>query len=166
MVDRTVLPCLLALGLLAGCAANPARLAPGTPADSVRATLGAPSAEYPLPDGGQRLEYSRGPMGKHTWMLDFDARGALLTAQQVLTEKRFNEIRAGISQDELRRTLGSPSERSVIHWQQQVVWSYRYDSHFCQWFQVGIDRQGRVVDTGYYPDPVCDKDQMTFLFRR
>ncbi|MBX3606385.1 MAG: hypothetical protein KF788_13985 [Piscinibacter sp.] len=166
-VPPRLFPIALALGLavgMAGCATDPTRLAPGSSADSVRATLGPPTAEYPLPDGGRRLEYARGPMGKHTWMLDFDARGALLGTQQVLTEKQFNAIRAGISQDELRRTLGSPSERSVIGWQNQVVWSYRYDSLFCQWFQVGINPQGQVVDTGYYPDPICDKDQLTSLF--
>lgn len=168
MVDRTVLPCLLALGLLAGCAANPAKIAPGTPAEAVRGTLGVPTGEYPLPDGGRRLEYATGPFGKQTWMLDFDAAGALVASNQVLTEKRFNQIRAGLPRDELRRELGRPSATGVVGWQHQIVWSYRYDSPFCQWFQVGIDAQkGTVVDSGYYPDPICDDPQFeSFLFRR
>jgi len=154
--------------VLAGCAANPARIAPGTSADAVRGTLGVPTGEYLLPDGGRRLEYARGPFGRQTWMLDFDARGALASTTQVLTEQRFNQIRAGLPSDDLRRTLGRPSATSVVGWQNQIVWSYRYDSPFCQWFQVGIDPQKRtVVDTGYYPDPICDDPEVTTgLFHR
>lgn len=168
MLLRSTLP-IIVLGLLAGCAANPAKLAPGTSTDSVRGTLGVPTGEFALPGGGRRLEYARGPFGKQTWMLDFDAQGALLSANQVLTEKRFNQIRAGMTSDELRRELGRPSATSMVGWhQQQIVWSYRYDSMFCQWFQVGIDPQkGTVIDTGYYPDPLCeDPETMTSLFRR
>jgi len=143
-----------------GCAVNPARLAPGTSADEVRRQLGEATSVYRLADGGQRLEYASGPFGKQTWMLDFDAGGRLLAASQVLTAQRFNTIRAGMSRDELRLSLGRPSETSLIGWQRQTVWSYRYDSPFCQWFQVGIDTAGRVVDTGYYPDPLCEDKQM------
>ena len=101
-------------------------------------------------------------------LLDFDAAGLLQSAQQVLTEQRFNRIRAGMTRDELRRELGRPSSTGVVGWQHQQVWSYRYESMFCQWFQVGIDPlQGTVVDSGYYPDPVCDDEQVdSLLFRR
>lgn len=158
----------LAALLVAGCASDPARLAPGTPQDSVRASLGPPTGLYALPGGGQRLEYATGPYGKRTWMLDFDAAGLLQSAQQVLTEQRFNRIRAGMTREELRRELGRPSSTGVVGWQHQQVWSYRYESMFCQWFQVGIDPlQGTVVDSGYYPDPVCDDEQVdSLLFRR
>jgi hypothetical protein len=155
--------------LLAGCAANPAKIAPGTPAASAIGTLGTPTGEYALPGGGRRLEYATGPFGKQTWMLDFDAAGGLVASNQVLNEKRFNQIRAGMPRDELRRELGRPTATSMVGWHQlQIVWSYRYDSPFCQWFQVGIDPQkGTVVDSGYYPDPICDDPQFeSFLFRR
>ena len=168
MRTRTALGCA-ALALLAGCANDPAKLAPGMPVEALQERLGPPTAEYALPDGGRRLEYARGPFGKQTWMLDLDARGTLVAANQVLTEKRFNLIRAGMSREELLRELGRPSATSMVGWhQKQIVWSYRYDSLFCQWFQVGIDPQkGTVVDSGYHPDPLCDDPQFnTFLFHR
>jgi len=41
-----------------------------------------------------------------------------------------------------------------------VVWAYRYETPFCRWFQVGIDPQGKVVDTAYGPDPLCDEGEI------
>lgn len=169
MTPRPPFPLLAAVLLLAGCAADPARIATGTPAAAVLGTLGAPTGEYPLTGGGRRLEYASGPFGKRTWMLDFDAGGALLGANQVLTEQRFNQIRAGMSREDLRRELGRPSATGMVGWHRlQLVWSYRYETMFCQWFQVGIDpQQGTVIDSGYYPDPLCDDPQFdNALFRR
>ena len=168
MTPRPLFPLLAAALLLAGCAVNPARLAPGTPAATVLAALGPPTGEYTLPGGGRRLEYATGPFGKRTWMLDLDAGGALVSATQVLTEQRFNQVRAGMTRDELRRELGRPSATSMAGWHElQIVWSYRYETMFCQWFQVGIDPQkGTVIDSGYYPDPICDDPQFdNALFR-
>ena len=144
--------------LAAGCASfRPPSLVPGTSASEARHALGPPTGEYALPAAGTRLEYARGPYGKHTWMLDFDAQGSLTQTTQVLTEARFNQVLVGMSQDQLLMSLGHPSERSLLALQRQTVWSYRYEGPFCQWFQVGIDERGRVADTGYYPDPLCDR---------
>ncbi|MFG5409291.1 hypothetical protein ABXN37_15760 [Piscinibacter sakaiensis] len=106
----------------------------------------------------RRLEYGGGSFGRFTWMLDFDAADRLLASAQVRTEARFNAVRAGIGQDELLRTLGRPSNVRGLSFQKQNVWSWRYDSPFCQWFQVGVGYDGRVVDTSYGPDPLCDDD--------
>jgi hypothetical protein len=141
---------------LSGCGYfNPAALQPGVSLAQTQQALGAPTETFALPGGGQRVEYARGPMGKETWMLDFDSTGRLQRAEQVLTERRFNAILAGMSSAELRQTLGRPAREWRLDFQNQTVWSYRYDSLFCKWFQVGIDPAGRVVDTGYYPDPQC-----------
>jgi len=143
----------------AGCVNmnNPTRLVPGASADEIRQWLGEPSGRYPLAGGAQRLEYARGPFGKQTWMLDVDAEGRLTSATQVLTEKQFNAIRAGATADEVLRTIGRPSNVGYVGWHKtQTVWSYRYASPFCQWFQVGLSEAGVVEDTGYGPDPICD----------
>jgi hypothetical protein len=156
-----------ALATLAGCA-TPQTLPAGTTADAVRQQYGTPTGQYALPGGGQRLEYARGPYGKQTWMFDFDGGGRLLSVNQVLEEKQFNRILAGMSADEVRQAIGRPSETSYIGFQNQRVWSYRYDSPFCQWFQVGLDRSsGKVVDTAYLPDPLCDSDsdRMSMMLR-
>ena len=146
----------LAAALAGGCTSlSPQSLSPGTAVAEARRALGKPTGEYSLPAAGTRLEYATGPYGKQTWMLDFDASGRLTQANQVLTEARFNQVLVGMSQDQLLMSLGRPSERSLLAFQRQTVWSYRYDGPFCQWFQVGIDQGGRVADTGYYPDPHC-----------
>ena len=147
----------LALVALVGCTTyGPPTLSPGASvADATRA-LGQPTGDYALPAGAKRLEFARGPFGKHTYMLDFDAQGGMLGWAQVLTEARFNAVRAGSPQADVLLALGRPSERSRLGLQQRTLWSYRYESVFCQWFQVGIDDAGRVVDTGYGPDPLCE----------
>lgn len=148
---------VITCALAAGCAAlAPPSLSLGTSMADARRSLGAPTGQYALADGGTRLEYGRAPYGQQTWMVDFDAQGGFTQATQVLTEARFNRILKGMTRDELLTTLGHPSEQSVIGLQRQTVWSYRFAGHFCQWFQVGINGAGRVADTGYYPDPNCD----------
>ena len=151
--------------LLSGCVnmSNPKVLAPGASAEAIRAHLGEPTARYAMPGGSTRLEYARGPYGRETWMLDVDANGALVAATQALTEANFNGIQAGMSRDELLRTLGRPSRTGVVGRQHQTVWSYRYQSPFCQWFQVGLSASGVVEDTGYGPDPLCDDDDVPHL---
>ncbi len=160
-------PLLLALSalLLAGCInmSSPTKLAPGASAEAIRAQLGEPTGRYALPGGATRLEYARGPYGRETWMLDVDANGALVATTQVLVEANFNTIKAGMTRDELLRTLGRPSRVGFVGWQNQTVWNYRYSSPFCQWFQVGLSQAGIVEDTGYGPDPLCDDDDRPMM---
>ena|SRR5436305_228805 len=147
----------MALVALAGCATQygPQSLHTGASINDVTAALGPPTARY-ASAGGERVEYARGPYGKHTYMLDFDAQGRLTGWQQVLTEPLFNDIPVGISRDDLLLRIGHPSDTRTLAYQHRALWSYRYDSPFCKWFQVGLDPQGKVVDTGYGPDPQCD----------
>ena len=150
--------CALAAIVTLGCATyGPPSLTAGASLDDATRALGKPTAEYALPGGAKRLEFARGPLGKHTYMLDFDAQGRMLNWSQVLTENRFNAVAKGTPKDELLLALGRPSELSRLDWQRQTVWSYRYESLFCRWFQVGIDESGRVADTGYGPDPQCER---------
>ena len=140
----------------AGCASfGPAAVAPGTPIADARARLGPPTGEHPRADG-TRLEYATGPMGMTTWMLDFDAQGRLARAEQVLTEKRFHTIVPGMAAQEVRATIGRPGETWRLGRVGQTVWVYRFDSPFCLLFNVGVNDNGRVTDTGFTPDPRCE----------
>ncbi len=121
--------------------------------------MGPPTGEYSLPGAGKRLEFARGPFGKHTYMLDFDRGGRLLSWQQVLTEAHFNAVSLGATRDEVLVSLGHPSDERRIPRQGRTLWSYRYEAPVCQWFQVGLDAAGRVVDSGYGPDPLCDHNE-------
>jgi len=149
---------LCAAGALSACSSyGPQSLGNGASVDATSRAMGAPTAETALPDGGRRLEYARGPYGKHTYLLDFDAQGRLLRWEQVLTEARFNTIRAGMDASEVLAQIGHASDQYMVGWHvRQTVWAYRYETPFCQWFQVGLDPQGKVVDTAYGPDPMCD----------
>lgn len=147
----------LALTALAGCA-TPGNLAPGTPIDTARHGMMAPTGEYALPNGGRRLEFARGSFGKETWMLDFDAKGALVSSQQVLTEQNFSNITAGMPADEVRMRLGRPSWVFGAGWQDHFqVWNYRFAGGDCVWFQVSIrDADRKVRDASLGQDPACD----------
>lgn len=154
-----LLACAVAL---AGCAVGPAALTPGESLDATRQRLGPPSAEHRRPDGGRRLEYGGGRFGKHAWMLDFDAQGRLLQAQDVRNEATFNQVRAGQGRDEVLSTIGAPSYVWRVRYHDQTVWTYRYDGPFCLVFHVGLTPQGIVEDTSYGPDPLCEPPDERF----
>ena len=152
---------LAAVCLLAGCQAySPRGIAPGTPLAQVEASMGPRTASYPLPGGGQQVEFARGPYGKHTYMVQFDAAGRLVGSEQVLTERNFARITNGLSRDEVLRMIGHPSHEQRLGFQKRMLWSYRYDAIFCVWYQVSFNTNWQVVDTGYGPDPVCDHDDV------
>jgi hypothetical protein len=147
----------VALGaVLSGCA-TPSALPAGSTEAAVRQQLGAPTGEWPAGAGGRVLEYATGPFGKQTHLLDFGADGRLRAVEQVLTEARFAGVRVGMDQAALRQWLGRASERfRVARPVPQTVWAYRYEVPHCQWFMVGVGDDGRVVDTAYGPDPLCE----------
>lgn len=151
---------VLPLLLLAACQSySPRGFKPGTTADQVQQGMGPPTGRYPLPDGGVRLEYARGPWGKHTYMIDFDANARLTASEQVLTENSFARIQPGQTRDQVLFAIGHPSNVRNVRYQSQTVWSYRYDAIFCVWYEVSLSPQGSVLETGYGPDPLCDRDE-------
>ena len=154
---KTKLIAFTAALALSACATHtPNRLPIDTPmADALR-SLGPASHQYELPDATKRLEYSGGTYGKHTWMLDFNAAGQLTARTQVRTEMRFNQVLVGMTQAEVLQRIGHPSEQSLLAYQKQTVWSYRFEGPFCVWFLVGLAADGCVVDTAYLPDPICE----------
>lgn len=146
----------LAAAALAGCASyGPGSLRPGQTAAEVEADMGPPTGRHARPDGGMRLEFARGPFGKHTWMVDLDGAGRVQRWEQVLTEAHFGQIVPGMGRDQLRYRLGRPGDVMGI-WRGASVWSWRYETPFCQWFRVTVEPDGTVRDAGYGPDPVCE----------
>ncbi len=156
-MSRLLLPALSAAILLGACAPVPP--APGTSASDVQAAWGRPTASYALPDGKSRLEYATGPFGRTTWMVDLDAGGRVVASRQVLGEAEFLQVQTAgaISRDELLRWLGTPGERK--HGGALVggeLWSWRYPTNDCLWFQVSLSAAGVVTGSGYGIDPRCD----------
>jgi hypothetical protein len=145
-----------AIALLAGCAGYaPPRDAVGQPIATVQQRLGLPTSTYAMPNGATRVEFARGPMGRHTWMLDVDAGGRVLRSEQVLTPERFAQVRDGMSADEVRRLIGRPGETRSGGYQGGEVWNWRYATNECLWFELSII-EGRAKGPAYAIDPRCD----------
>lgn len=107
-------------------------------------------------DTGSLLEFPRGPFGTQTWFVYFDAAGRAVRAEQVLTVQNFNRIDVGMAQDQVRQLLGRPGEVQGLGRDRGVVWSYRYDNSFCNWFQVELSLQQQVRSAGYGQPPECE----------
>lgn len=136
--------------------APPADLS-GVTRDQLIARMGQPEVQRQLDDGATRLEFPGGTYGKQTWFVDLDASGHAVYSEQVLTEKNFNQITPGMTQDEVRRRLGRPGEMQALARARGVVWRYRYENPFCQWFQVEIAADRTVRSAGYGEPPECDR---------
>ena len=143
--------------MLGGCASfAPEFLPPDASIDQARNMLVKPTEEFALPGGGTRLEFARGPYGKETFMLDFDARGRMVAREQVLTELNFATITPGLTSAEVRMRLGRPSEVFGVAFQKLQVWNYRFGND-CRWFQVSLsDATRKVTEASIGADPACD----------
>jgi hypothetical protein len=90
-------------------------------------------------------------------MIDVDAAGRVQRAEQVLNEAHFAEFQGrapGMGVDALLRELGTPGERQGTR--MGALWSWRYPTNDCLWFQVSFDTAGRVAAAGYNIDWRCD----------
>ena len=155
-------PLLLAAGaaLLTACASTtpPPN---GAARDDVLRAWGQPTGRYSLPGGVERLEYATGPYGRTTWMVDVDSGGRIVQSQQVLSEAGFLRMQSaqagpGLRREGLLQMLGRPGERRGGGRQGGEVWSYRYPTNDCLWFQVSVLDNGSVGSSGYFVDPTCD----------
>lgn len=161
-----LLPVAAAWAICACAGFAPADLPPGATVDQAIARMGAPTGRYRMSDGGERVEFARGPTGRHTYMLDFDASGRLVRSEQVLTERHFLELRIGMTSDEVLRRIGRPSDVRFLPRQQHQLWSYRYETPFCIWYQVSLDTANRVVELGNNLDPMCERGDGRFSLHR
>jgi hypothetical protein len=151
------------LGLLvAACASGPytpTSVVAGDTRDDVVRKMGPPTAVYTMPDGRPRLEYTRGPAGRQTYMIDFDGTGRVTHWEQVLDEQHFTAIVPGMRSADVLRLIGPPGERGAYARPEPgLTWNYRYEAFpRCQMFQVAIDAKTDEVVSAYYPtDPRCD----------
>ncbi|MDP1900472.1 MAG: hypothetical protein Q8K96_08465 [Rubrivivax sp.] len=142
--------------LIGGCALAPPQ--PGTLQDDVVRTWGQPSARYTLPENGQRLEFATGPYGRTTWMIDVDRAARVVQARQVLSEAEFLRVQSAVDlrREDLLRWLGRPGERRSGGRAGGEVWSWRYPTNDCLWFESSVAEDGRVTGSAYSTDPRCD----------
>jgi hypothetical protein len=122
-------PLLAPALLLAACAHpwNTVNIAPGTTRDQVVAQAGQPIAVLPLPNGGQRMQYTLQPMGQQAFMVDLDAGGRVVQARQVLTEQNFERIQPGTwTVADVQREFGPPARIDGVASWLGPVWTYRW----------------------------------------
>lgn len=151
-------PLLALAAALGGCGSMaPGGLPPGTPIAEARGGMIKPAEEFSLPGGGTRLAFPQGSFGKQTFMLDFDAKGLLVSSTQVLTEENFATIVPGMPAAEVRMRLGRPVQVIGVSRQGLKVWNYRFFRGDCVWFQISIDdATQQVTAASMGSDPACD----------
>lgn len=121
---------LISALLLGACASYDGRgLQPGVSSiEDIQRVMGEPAMRWRESNGGERLAFPRGLVGYHTFMLITDASGRLLSLENVLETKHFAKLRAGMSQDEVLRTLGPPQPQWTIYFKarDELVWEWRF----------------------------------------
>ena len=120
---------LLATSLLVGCAAYDGfGLQPGSRIEDAEQLMGVPAMRWTEADGGQTLVYPRGPMGYHTFFVRSDAMGYIVSRENVLVMRHFARIQAGMTTDEVLRTLGPPVPEWTVYFKacDELVWEWRY----------------------------------------
>ena len=156
---RLFVVCLLAL--LAGCASyTGTNLVPGTSNQAdARALMGAPAAVHKAPPGAnyaESWEYPHGPMGRHTFMVRFDAAGKLVRVDQVLTALTLASLHYGADDmQSVRDLLGRPGLVTGPH---RIyggpIWDYfAFDGQRKIILSVSFDAKGVVMAAGEAPDP-------------
>jgi outer membrane protein assembly factor BamE (lipoprotein component of BamABCDE complex) len=151
----------IAIGTTTACSTYPfapEAVAPGEARADVVRGMGPPTATYTLADGRERLEYSRMPFGRRTFMIDLDGAGRVVRWEQVLDETHFQKIVPGMQRADVLRLIGPPSTTGQYHLPRPgITWFYRYESiPKCQWFEVAFDAaSGVVLEGDFPPDPAC-----------
>jgi hypothetical protein len=135
--------------LLAACAHpwNTANIAPGSTREQVIASAGQPFAVLPLPNGGQRMQYTLQPMGQQAFMVDLDASGRVVRSRQVLTETEFARIEPGRwTVADVQREFGPPARVDGVSSFRGSILTYRWRDlgNADMFYWVYVDAQGVV----------------------
>ncbi len=155
---------ILSAGLLCGCATSyaPSSDIIGFSPEQVIARLGPPFPPPDSLDGVKRLDFPRGPYGKHTYIVEFDSDGRAERFAQVLDEKNFARIKPEMSTEEVREVIGVSRDTFVLGRDRGFVWNYRYLTTLCRWFQVEFTKEGKVRSSGYGIPPECRRPRLVF----
>jgi len=109
--------------------------------------LGTPTAIYPMPNGYERLQYSRAPSGYEVNNVDIDATGHVYEVRQELSDDLFDStVKTGVWHvDDVLRTYGRPFQIDRVTSFDGVIWTWRYRSmNTPRFFYIYIDPAGVV----------------------
>ncbi len=151
-------------GLVGGCAASYAPSADviGLSPEQVVARLGPPFPPPVSMEGVRRLDFPRGPYGKHTYIVHFNAEGRADRFAQVLDERNFARITPEMTTEEVREVIGVSRDTFLLGRDRGFVWNYRYITPLCQWFQIEFTKDGKVRSSGYGLPPECRRLKLAF----
>lgn len=152
---------LVATAALASCGNLAGSIKPGTTEAAVLSTAGRPSASYPLPDGGKRLQYSGQPSSQFVWNIDLSPQGRVVVVEQVMSDAAFAKIRSGHdTRADVLREFGAPAETYTFPLKDETAWMYRYFIHggFYAAMFIYFDPKGIVKRTETGMDPTRERD--------
>jgi hypothetical protein len=138
--------------------AQAATVAVGADEAAVVKSMGKPKARHALPGGATRLVYPRGPAGQGTTMVDLGPDGRVTSVREVLGEKQFAALPPAMTEEELLREIGPPSERQKAR-NGTTTWSYRYPTSLCLWYQITIGADHKMQGGTIAADPRCDPNK-------
>jgi len=83
-------------------------------------------------------------------MITIGGDGRMTALRQVVAPHVFDQVRPGLTQQEVRRMLGKPAKRVTYERKRETDWDWRYvDPPTTEMlFTVTFDEQGRVLRTG------------------
>lgn len=125
----------------------------------VRIVYGAPSMVWEQELGARTLEFVKGPAGHRTFMIQVGSDGKVTAVDQVLKPAYFVKVVQGMSQDQVRRLIGSPGQKTFFSLAQENMWQWRWmDGTDSKLFQVHFDARadsltfGQVTKATMAPD--------------
>ena len=137
--------------LLSGCASYSGRgLKPGEDSlENVLHVMGQPAMRWKESDGSVNLFFPRGPMGLETYMVTIGPDGKLRKIENVLDDKNFARIKAGMTKDEVLHILGPSYSVWTVYYKSrdELAWEWRYcdDTSKTARFDVLIDNSKSTV---------------------
>ncbi|MGL4577126.1 MAG: outer membrane protein assembly factor BamE domain-containing protein [Burkholderiaceae bacterium] len=125
-------------------------------AEDVKKVYGLPDDIWEKEDGTKTYFFPKGSEGARTFAITLSKEDKVTAIEQVLSEKNFAKIQAGMPKDDVRRMLGKPRKTEFFQLKNEEVWDYRYlvDANNTRLFNVHIDRgTGKVTTTSSQDDP-------------
>jgi len=157
---RLLVVALAALLVLSGCDYYASKmLKPGVSTEQeVRSLMGRPELVWAEDDGTRVLEYPRGPVGHDTYMVTIGPDGKFVSMRNMMTRERFEQVKVGMTRDQVRRMLGKPSEIEFFTLSRQEVWSFKHIGEMSDsdMFNVHFDMSGVARKMSVTRDPQHD----------
>ncbi len=129
--------------------------------EEVITRMGQPTQIWPESDGGKTLEMSRQPEGTQTYHVKISPDGKYLGMRNVLVESMFEQVKPGMTPEQVRRLIGPPALKQEFKLKKETAQSYRFAASAgkTEMFDVYYDLEGKVLRTGRSPDPRNNQTQ-------